>query len=260
MKVLFVDDEDIIRESICMDFKRMEHPWEYEVFTAGSVAEAEKIYQEEKPDLIITDIQMPGGSGLLLVEKIRKWDKNCGILVLSAYDDFSYVRNAFTMGADDYILKPIAFSELQGHVRKLAEKVAEQTETEPIGQENDLERIFSMEDVLEYINSHISEKLSASELAKKMAVSYGSFGKIFKEHTGMHFSGFVLQHRMELAKEYLANPSVKIKQVASKVGYKEDPQHFSRDFTRQTGLSPKEYRQQILDAQETSVSGMGLPN
>ncbi|MBO5373568.1 MAG: response regulator [Lachnospiraceae bacterium] len=250
MKVLFVDDEDIIRESIQADFARMDHPWEYEVFTAGSVAEAEKFYELQKPQIVITDIQMPGGSGLILVEKIRQKNENCGILVLSAYDDYSYVRNAFTMGADDYILKPISFSELQNHVLKLAQKAQNQMQETEILEKAEEKQIFTIEDVLEYIKSHAAEKLSAAEMAKKMAVSYGSFGKIFKNHTNMSFSGYVLWYRMELAKEYLANPAIKIKQAASKVGYKENPQHFSRDFTRQTGLSPKEYRRQIFITKE----------
>ena len=100
-----------------------------------------------------------------------------------------------------------------------------------------------MEEVTEYIRQHADEKLSAADLAKKMAVSYNSFGKLFKDHTQMSFSNYVLHYRMELAKEYLRDSSIKIKQVASKVGYKENPQHFSRDFTRQVGVSPKEYRE-----------------
>ena len=105
-----------------------------------------------------------------------------------------------------------------------------------------------MEDMADYIRQHMGEKLSAAELARKMAVSYSSFGKLFREHMGMSFSAYLLWQRMECAKEYLENSHMKIKQVASKVGYKENPQHFSRDFTRQVGMSPKEYRAQMLGA------------
>ena len=190
---------------------------------------------------------MPGGSGLLLVEKVRKKNLLCGILVVSAYDDFDYVRNAFTLGADDYILKPIAFLELKSHVEKIAAKLksteAEHSITDGQAEEKEKTAVFCMEEVTEYIRQHADEKLSAVDLAKKMAVSYNSFGKLFKDHTQMSFSNYVLHYRMELAKEYLRDSSIKIKQVASKVGYKENPQHFSRDFTRQVGVSPKEYRE-----------------
>ncbi len=245
MKVLIVDDEQIICESIKADFARMAHPWEYEVFAAQSVTAAQDIYYREEPQIVITDINMPGGSGLILVSEIHKHNPACALLVLSAYDNFEYVRNAFTMGAWDYILKPLAFSEFENCVCKLAKKVL--AEKEACGRRQcadvaDKKCVFAMDDVVEYIQQHVGEKLSASELARKMAVSYSSFGKLFREHTGKSFSSYLLWYRMECAKEYLENSSMKIKQVASKVGYRENPQHFSRDFTRQVGVSPKEYR------------------
>ncbi len=249
MKVLIVDDELIICESIKADFGRMAHPWEYEVFAAQSVTAAQEIYYREEPDFVITDINMPGGSGLILVSEIHKHNPGCAILVLSAYDNFEYVRNALTMGAWDYILKPLAFSELENCVRKLAKKVTEEKTAGGQGRNADLsekKRVFEMEDVVDYIRQHIGEKLSASEMARKMAVSYSSFGKLFREHTGKSFSSYLLWYRMECAKEYLDNSTMKIKQVASKVGYRENPQHFSRDFTRQVGVTPKEYRAQKL--------------
>lgn len=247
MNVLVVDDEEIICESIKADFNRMDCGITFDVTTAVSVAEAEIILENEKIDLLVTDINMPGGSGLLLVEQVRKKNLLCGILVVSAYDDFDYVRNAFTLGADDYILKPIAFLELKSHVEKIAAKLksteAEHSITDRQAEEKEKTAVFGMEEVTEYIRQHADEKLSAADLAKKMAVSYNSFGKLFKDHTQMSFSNYVLHYRMELAKEYLSDSSIKIKQVASKVGYKENPQHFSRDFTRQVGVSPKEYRE-----------------
>ncbi len=247
MKILIVDDEMLICESIKSDFQRMEHPWEYQVFTARSVSEAEKIYYQEEPQIVITDINMPGGSGLILVSEIHQDNPDCGILVLSAYDDFDYVRNAFTMGACDYILKPVAFSELERCVRTLAQKMADfGQDGSSSGFEKGPEPIYNIEDIVAYIQNHIGEKLSAADLAKRMAVSYSGFGKQFKACTGMSFSAYLLNCRMEYARKYLENPHMKIKQVAAKVGYRENPQHFSRDFTRQTGMSPREYRAKLL--------------
>lgn len=258
MKVLIVDDEQLICESIKADLLRMEHPWEYEVFTAQSVTAEQEIYYREEPEFVITDINMPGGSGLILVSEIHKDNPDCGILVLSAYDDFEYVRNAFTMGAWDYILKPISFSEFDRCVRKLAKKLSAAEEDLQAGRNYESAEdkgLFGMEDVVEYMKQHIAEKLSASEMARKMAVSYSSFGRLFREHTGMSFSAYLLWYRMECAKEYLENSHMKIKQVASKVGYRENPQHFSRDFTRQAGMSPKEYRAQIFEEKSKAYKG-----
>lgn len=258
MKVLIVDDETFICESIKADFQRMEHPWEYEVFTAQSVTAAQKIYYREEPDFVITDINMPGGSGLILVSEIHKENPDCALLVLSAYDDFEYVRNAFKMGAWDYILKPIAFSELEKCVERLARKIITAKDGFPSEKNTGSEEekgIFRIEDAVAYIGGHIGEKLSASEMAHKMAISYSNFGKQFREYTGMSFSAYLIHSRMECAKDYLENSAMKIKQVASKVGYRENPQHFSRDFTRHVGMSPKEYRAQKFEERKGSIVG-----
>lgn len=249
MKVLIVDDEPLICESIKADFKRMDHSWEYEVYTAQSVAAAREIYYGKEPEIVITDINMPGGSGLILVSEIHKDNPECALLVLSAYDDFEYVRNAFMMGAWDYVLKPIAFSELKKCVERLTERMLAGKEVfypEKIEEGDNRRGVFQVRDVVDYIGQHLGERLNASEMAQKMAVSYSSFGKLFREQMGISFSAYLLKCRMERAKDYLENSNMKIKQVASKVGYRENPQHFSRDFTRQTGMSPKEYRAKMI--------------
>ncbi len=255
VKVLIVDDEAVICEGLKADFMRMRHGWEYEVDTAQSVVKAEEIYYCKGVDIVITDINMPKGSGLILISQIRSFDSSCGILVLSAYDNFEYVRNAFTMGADDYLLKPISFSELEKCIGALMQKVLERRTIGTGRMAGGLSGKHSgtIADITEYVHLHIGEKLSAAEFAKKMAVSYSNFGKMFREHTGMSFSAYVLSCRMERAKEYLENPHIKIKQVAAKVGYRDNPQHFSRDFTRYAGLSPKEYRTQILESPSPAV-------
>ena len=172
VKVLLVDDEAVICEGLKSDFMKMRHPWEYQVFTAQSVPEAEEIYYREGADLIVTDIHMPKGSGLLLIMEMRKDNPDLGILVLSAYDNFEYVRNAFTMGADDYLLKPVAFSELEQKAKQLLLRTMRQ-ETAAEGERAP----SSIEEILEYIRAHIGEKITAAEMAKKMAVGYGNFGK-----------------------------------------------------------------------------------
>ena len=171
MNVLVVDDEEIICESIKADFNRMDCGITFDVITAVSVAEAEIILENEKIDLLVTDINMPGGSGLLLVEKVRKKNLLCGILVVSAYDDFDYVRNAFTLGADDYILKPIAFLELKSHVEKIAAKLksteAEHSITDRQAEEKEKTAVFGMEEVTEYIRQHADEKIKCRRSRKE---------------------------------------------------------------------------------------------
>lgn len=243
VKVLIVDDEDIICESLKMDFERFEHGVNYQVYTALSAIEAEKIYKKVNPEIIISDINMPKVNGLTMIDKIRSVDKTCKIFVLSAYDDFDYVRRSFLIGVNDYILKPISFNELN---MKLKENLQLNTKYE----EPDAMGVFNIEDAMDFMKTHINEEISMSDVAQRMSVSYNYFSKLFRKHTGMNFPNYLLMLRMEKAKEYLNNPSVKINLIAQKVGYRYNPHHFSRDFSKYTGMSPKEYRKNKCISEE----------
>ena len=114
IKILVVDDESIIRRNIISKIERMQHSVKYEIFEAGNTAQAEQIFDEISPDVVITDVCMPKKNGMQLVKYIRSISSSCRIFVLSGYDDFSYVREGFLLGIDDYLLKPLSFSELDG--------------------------------------------------------------------------------------------------------------------------------------------------
>lgn len=243
MKILIVDDEEIICESLKLDMERMQLGKQCDIYTANSAKEALIIYEEQHPEFVITDIKMPNGSGLSLIEKIRKTGSRCAILVLSAYDDYDYVRQAFLSGADDYILKPISFSELDLKVK--AHLVKSPIIKEKIDTDN-----FKMQDALNYIDKNMQRDISMSELAEHVSISYSHFSKLFREHTKISFPNYLLSVRMKKAKEYLVDPYVKISSIAKKVGYKHNPQHFSRDFNKYTGLSPSEYREKLIVKQE----------
>lgn len=244
MKVLIIDDEEIICSSLKADFDRFNHGIVYEVYTANSAKEAEKIYKKEKIELIISDINMPKVSGLTLIEKIRQFDKECLIFVLSAYDDFAYVRNSFICGVNDYILKPISFRELD---KKLKQYIREDSKAKKDGKN---ESSYPMEerkieDVLVYMEEHMAQNLTMSNAAEFVSMSYSHFSKLFREHTGTTFPDYSLKIRMEKAKEYLRNPYIKIKHIARKVGYQNNSHHFSRDFCKYMGVTPTEYRKNL---------------
>ena len=83
-----------------------------ELFQAENGREALEIYEKEKIQIAILDIEMPGINGIQAAEKIREKDKNCCIIFLTAYDEFSYAKKAITVRALDYILKPWDEKEL----------------------------------------------------------------------------------------------------------------------------------------------------
>lgn len=134
-QVLIVDDEIIVRITL-----RTLIDWEgfgYQV--AGDAVNGNQAlqYMESHPvDLLITDMKMPVMDGLGLIHEIRKRNLSPQILVLSGYDDFKLVREAFRMGAADYLLKSDLDAQiLEGTLRKMGD--GEESSSEKGGTETD---------------------------------------------------------------------------------------------------------------------------
>ena len=128
MRLLIVDDDYQIREGIqyAVDWKPLGVD---AVETAANGFEALEKMKQNLPDIILADIQMPGMTGLEMLERIRTQNTGCRIIFISAYSDFDYCREALRLGANDYILKPIQMRVLEELVRKhVREMIAERQE------------------------------------------------------------------------------------------------------------------------------------
>lgn len=120
--VLITDDDEIIREGI----KRL-IPWEEFnvgiVSTAANGKEALAYMSENKVDILITDVSMPEMSGIDLIRNAKKIQMQIKCIVISAYNEFSYVKEAAKLGIENYILKPIDEQELANTITSAVEKL-----------------------------------------------------------------------------------------------------------------------------------------
>ncbi|WP_271813514.1 response regulator transcription factor [Clostridium beijerinckii] len=105
-KVMIVDDEIPAREILSYIINWQETDFRI-VYSASNGKEALDKYTDIKPDLIITDIQMPIIDGLDLIEEIQKINKSQKFLILSCYEDFTYAQRAMKMGVTDYLIKDL---------------------------------------------------------------------------------------------------------------------------------------------------------
>ncbi len=126
--VFLVEDEVVIREGI-----RKLIAWEEHGFTfAGEAPDGEiawPLIQKQRPDIVITDIKMPFLDGLALSRLIKKELPQTTILILSGYDDFSYAKEAISVGVSQYLLKPLSRNQLievLGDIKKQKDKEQEQ--------------------------------------------------------------------------------------------------------------------------------------
>lgn len=90
--------------------------------TAGNGLEALALIERERPDILITDIRMPGCQGLELIERARRTVPDIEIIIISGYAHFEYAQTAIKLGVGDYLLKPIKKDELTATLSKLAQR------------------------------------------------------------------------------------------------------------------------------------------
>ena len=119
--LLFVEDESMIRR-IAVAFLR---PYFLEIYEAKDGIEALELYKTHKPDLIITDIEMPNMDGLTLCKKIREVDKNTPIVITTAYTNTEYLLEAVSLNLIKYLIKPIEEEPLFESLRFCFEHIEE---------------------------------------------------------------------------------------------------------------------------------------
>ena len=108
-KILVVDDE----VKACELLKRFLEMKGYDVIMANNGEDAIEKAKSEKPDVMLLDIRMPGMEGTEVLKRIREFDKDVGIVMVTAVKEEQVGKEALKAGADEYITKPIDFNYLE---------------------------------------------------------------------------------------------------------------------------------------------------
>ena len=107
-KILVVDDKEMMRDSVATILGRRGHA----VVSAANGEMAVAKLMEKKPDAVVTDLQMPGMSGIELLAEIRKVDEDLPVILMTAYASVATAVEAMREGAFDYVTKPFSGDEL----------------------------------------------------------------------------------------------------------------------------------------------------
>lgn len=119
LNILYIEDEKNIRENI----EKTLNMFVNKVFTSENSEFAFNIFQKNRIDLIISDINLPGESGIDFVKKIRKNHINTPVILLTAYTDKDYLLEATKLKLVDYLVKPIDFSILKNALSNATEEI-----------------------------------------------------------------------------------------------------------------------------------------
>ncbi|MBQ2967063.1 MAG: response regulator [Clostridia bacterium] len=123
--VLLIDDESWVLEDIksLLDWEKLGFKI---VGEANDAESAKQLIESERPDVVISDIRMPGLSGIQLLESYASSDISFKSVFVTAYGKFEYAKKALDLGADGYLLKPVESEELVSTLNKIKKQLDEQ--------------------------------------------------------------------------------------------------------------------------------------
>lgn len=239
LKVLVVEDEDLIRTGIVLGTDWAQMNCEV-VGQAANGQEGLEKARALKPDLIITDIKMPHMDGIEMVRRLREAGNEAKVIILTAYDSFSYAQSALRLGAVDYLLKPFHDGELEEAVLRVQGPAADARD--PLSQFPKTFQSRYAQEVAGFIAGHYQEpEVSVGAIAGNLGISEGHLSHLFKKETGETILGYLTRYRIHRAMALLKDCRLKIYEVAEQVGYR-DIAYFSATFKKLVGVSPSEYQ------------------
>jgi two-component system OmpR family response regulator len=112
-RLLVVDDEPSIRELLTASLRFAG----FEVFSAADGAEALKLAEQHRPDLVVLDIMLPDLDGFTVTRKLRERGRDVPVVFLTARDDTNDKVTGLTVGGDDYVTKPFSLEEVVARIR-----------------------------------------------------------------------------------------------------------------------------------------------
>ena len=251
IKALVVDDEERMLNALEKNIHWKDCGVDY-LFKAETMDEALQCYMVFKPDIIITDIEMPDGSGLELMEKLREMEASVACLCVTCHPEFSYMRKAMQLGSVDYILKPVEYEEMESVLKKIVyninsgkmDKLQSNLEQSVFSQSALYEDEKSVLEAQNYIRQHLSNDLNVQIIASYLHCSTSHLMHIFKQKTGKTVIEYITNERIEKGKQLLKGADLQINVVAKLCGY-DDYSYFTRVFKKETGFTPREYRNRL---------------
>ncbi len=235
-KLLIVDDERQIRLGLVEGVRWSDHGVG-KVFAAENGQAALELFIAERPDVVISDIRMPGLTGLQLAERIRGLGSDCAVILLTGYADFEFARQAIRNGVIEYLLKPVNLDDLTAIVERVlgqdARSQSRASEPQPYS--------LWVRNAIDYVHWHYDQSINAERVAEHVQKTPNYFSGVFKREVGVSFSEFLNRYRIKRAMELLLNTNMPIYEVSERVGYS-DYKHFVRKFVCYLGETPTAFR------------------
>ena len=246
-------------EKITLDELMITIPWKdlslSVVGTASDGISGEALIKKEAPDIVLTDIRLPGQDGLEMLSK-------CPVdyaVILSGYTDFSYAKRAIQLGVVNYLEKPCDDDELIATLAKITKELDENNKVpskDIVTASNKIELPSRVPNhlinlAIDYIMTNYNKQIGLWEISQYTRTSENHLSTLFREVTGINFLQYLNAYRINKAIELLENTNMNVSEVAENTGFP-TPSYFTKIFKRFISLTPSQYRDEI-----SSVKSIG---
>lgn len=243
MNIMILDDETLARDLIkyCVPWEKLHLDLVYE---GGDAAGALDFMEENRVDIILTDITMPGLDGLEFTREVRRKWPDTEIIVITGYDEFEYARKGLRLGVSDFILKPVDGAELEKALSEILYRKARSRATLPEIAMGGKREQGLIGNVMEYLEeNYMDMEMGLGKVADQFHVNASYLSRMFKQQSGVNFSEYLFELRMKKAMRKLeqADEELMIYNLAEMVGFS-DADYFGRCFRKYTGMSFSQYK------------------
>lgn len=200
-----------------------------------------------QPDVVFTDIKIPYINGIELIEALEKYNLNICYVIVSAYEEFSFAKRAMSLGVKEYLVKPLTYEEVEDVLLRLKKELEGKgrikLESEDIAKRYPNAHPF-VKKAIEMVEEGYGSTLSQKVIAERLGMTQEYFSYLFHKETGIKFTDFIRNRRIEIARQLLERTDEPVQDIAYMVGYS-DEKYFSKTFKKVTGKTPTECRKQV---------------
>lgn len=236
MNILIVDDEIPAVQGI-LKIVNWQRVGIAQTFTAYSMEGAIEQFHAQPIQLLLTDIEMRGGTGFELIQWANAKNLDYVSIILSGFPNFHYAQKAITLGVFEYLLKPVEDSQLELTLALAVERMRQKTNgsrADAVQGNNEL-----VERTKTYIHDHINQEISRGEVASHVGLTPEYLSSYFKKETGNTLSEFIKTERIAFAKRLLKQTNLPISMISENVGF-DSLAYFSSIFRSVVGCTPRE--------------------
>lgn len=255
--VLIVDDNVEL-----LDYMKEILEKHYQVSLASSGEEGYEIASREIPDLIVSDVMMPGKDGITLCKELKSQisTSHIPILLLTARSSTVFEIEGLQTGADDYVTKPFNPSIIQARISsllenraKMREHLANKVRFEPTGYldevDNDSENSF-IQKAMQLVEDNVhNSSFGIDMMIDHLNMSQSTLYRKIKSLTGLSLTGFIRSVRLKKAAYLILNSDLNLNEIAYEVGFN-DYKYFKTTFKKQFECLPSKYRKKMLKTTE----------